>query len=234
MARITRKELKTDKFALEVEHTVTFFEEHGREILQYGGIALAVIVLGGGLFLYRQRQGTAREAALSRAIAVQDTPVGPPPAGATNLNSFPTQQVKDQVAVKAFSDLKDQYSGSNEAEIAQYYLGTIQAEQEKWSDAEKNFQEVAAHGNEQYSSLAKFSLAQVYFAQGKLDSGRKLLEDLMAHPTVFVSKEQAQIALARVLMASKPDEARKLLEPLRNTPGAVSEVALQLLGQLPR
>ena len=32
MARITRKELKADKFALEVEHTVTLFEEHKREI----------------------------------------------------------------------------------------------------------------------------------------------------------------------------------------------------------
>ena len=36
MARITRKELKTDKFALEVEHTVNFFEEHQKEIIRYG------------------------------------------------------------------------------------------------------------------------------------------------------------------------------------------------------
>ena len=36
MARITRKDLKTDKFALEVGHTVDFFEEHRREVVRYG------------------------------------------------------------------------------------------------------------------------------------------------------------------------------------------------------
>ena len=41
MSRITRKELKTDKFALEIGHTVTFFEEHRQEIIRYGGVALA-------------------------------------------------------------------------------------------------------------------------------------------------------------------------------------------------
>ena len=35
VARITRKELKSDKFALEVEHTVTFFEEHQKELIRY-------------------------------------------------------------------------------------------------------------------------------------------------------------------------------------------------------
>ena len=36
MSRITRKELKTDKFALEVEHTVSLFEQHRQEIIRYG------------------------------------------------------------------------------------------------------------------------------------------------------------------------------------------------------
>ena len=45
MARITRKELKSDKFALEVGQTVSFFEEHRQEILRYGAIALGVAVL---------------------------------------------------------------------------------------------------------------------------------------------------------------------------------------------
>ena len=56
----------------------------------------------------------------------------------------------------------------------------------------------------------------------------------MAHPTLFVSKDQATIALARVLIVThKVDEARNLIGPLRNTPGSVGEVALQLYGELP-
>src|SRR5262249_7906920 len=108
---------------------------------------------------------------------------------------FPTEQVKDDAALKVFSDLRSKYSGSDEAEIAGYYVGGIQAGQGKLADAEKTLREVAEKGNEQYASLAKLSLAEVYFAQGKVDQGRKIFEDLIAHPTLFVSKDQAQIGL---------------------------------------
>ena len=45
-----------------------------------------------------------------------------------------------------------------------------------------------------------------------------MLRDLIAHPTIFVSKEQATITLARYLAPKKPAEARKLLDPLRLNP----------------
>src|ERR1044071_3217132 len=89
VARITRKELKSDKFALEVEHTVTLFEEHQKEIIRYGAIALAGVVLIVGYVMYSRYQHGVREAALARAIQIQEAPVGPPQPG-QNMN-FPTQ-----------------------------------------------------------------------------------------------------------------------------------------------
>jgi predicted negative regulator of RcsB-dependent stress response len=231
VARITRKELKTDKFALEVEHTVNFFEEHQKELIRYGGIGLALVVLLLGWMTYSRHQHTAREAALARAIEVQESPVGPPQPG-ENRN-FPTQESKDQAALQAFSQVTSTYSGSAEGEIAEYYLGSIRADQGKLAEAEKSFKEVADKGDARYSSLAKLSLAQIYFADGRDAQGEGLLRDLMAHPTTFVSKEQATIALARYLSVKKPAEARKLLDPLRSQPGAVGQVALSLYGQLP-
>jgi predicted negative regulator of RcsB-dependent stress response len=233
LARITRKELKADKFALEVEHTVTLFEEHRQEIVRYGAIVLAVVLLGVGFYFYRGRQHATREAALARAIQVQETSVGPPTPGSPSSNTFPTQQVKDEAATKVFTDLKNQYPGSEQALIAQYFLGTIQANQGKLADAEKSLQEVAAKGDDKYASLAKLSLGQVYFADGKIDQGKKVFEDLAAHPTIFVSKEQAQLAMARDLIPVRPADARKILDGLRNTPGTVGQVALTLYGQLP-
>ena len=56
MARITRKELKTDRFALEVGHTVDFLEEHRGLILRIGGAALVVILLVAGIVYYRRHQ----------------------------------------------------------------------------------------------------------------------------------------------------------------------------------
>ena len=231
MARITRKELKTDKFALEVEHTVDFFEEHRTEIVRYGAAAVAVAAIVVLTFVYRAHQHTVRQAALAKAISIQETPVGQ--ATRPGETSFPTQEAKDKEAIKAFSELAAKDSGTDEGYIADYYLGSIAADQGKLSDAEKRFSEVADSAGKRYASLAKLALGQLYFAEGKPDLGEKTLRALMANPTVFVSKDQAAITLAKMLAPIKPDEARKLLDPLRARPGAVSEAAIQAYGNLP-
>ena len=230
MSRITRKELKSDKFALEVEHGITFFEEHQKEVARYGTIALGVAVLIFGYVIYSRHEHSNREQALSSAIRVQEAPVG---LSANGGLAFPTQEAKDQESVRVFSELQSKYSGSAEGEIAQYYLASIKADQGKLAEAEKLYAEVAKNGDAKYASLAKLSLAQIYFADGRDAQGEATLRDLMANPSDYVSKEQATISLARFLAPKKPAEARKLLEPLRTQAGGVSQVALQLIGELP-
>src|SRR4029077_404321 len=125
----------------------------------------------------------ARQDALARAISVQEAPVGPTTPG-QNQN-FPTQEVKDDVALKAFNDLQSKYSGSDEGAIAEYYVGAIKADQGKLAEAEKSFKNVADKGDAKYASLAKFSLSQIYFADGRDGEGETVLRDLMAHPTIY-------------------------------------------------
>jgi predicted negative regulator of RcsB-dependent stress response len=170
-----------------------------------------------------------REQALTKAIQVQEAPVGPSPNGGP---SFPTQEAKDREALRVFTDLRNKYAGSQEGEIAESYLGAIEADQGKLGEAEKSFQEVVRKGDQNYVSLARLSLAQIYFADGRSDLGEKTLRELMAKPTIFVSQGQAAITLARYLAVKKPAEARKLLDPLRNLPGAVGQVALQAYGEI--
>ena len=231
MARITRKELKTDKFALEIGETFSFFEEHQKEITRYGGIAVAVIALIAAYTVYSRHQQAAREDALSQAITLQGAPVGAP--SAPGGMAFPNQPAKDAATSKAFADVAARYPGSAEGEIAQYYLGAIKADAGDMAGAEKQFQEVAQKGDAKYASLAKMSLAQLYFGTGKDAQGEAVLRDLMAHPTVFVSKDQAAVTLARFLMAKKPAEARKLLDPIKLQPGPVGQLALTLSSQIP-
>ncbi|MGA2738052.1 MAG: tetratricopeptide repeat protein [Bryobacteraceae bacterium] len=231
MARITRKELKTDKFALEVGHTVDFFEEHQTDILRYGAAALVVAALAVLFLVYRSHQQTARQEALAKAIEVQEAPVGQASPGAPI--SFPNQEAKDKEAVKVFSELASKYSGTDEGYIAEYYLGCIAADQGKLGEADKRFSSVANSAGKQYASLAKLSLGQLYFAEGKPGAGKEMLRSLMDHPTVFVSKDQAAVVLAKVLAPTEPAEARKLLDPLRAKPGAISQTAIQAYGDLP-
>jgi predicted negative regulator of RcsB-dependent stress response len=231
VSRITRKELKTDQVALQVEHGITFFEEHQKEIGKWAGVAAVLAVLIFGYSIYSRNETGKREQALGAAIRIQEAGVGVSGNGGL---AFPTQEAKDTEALKAFTDIRTKSAGSNEGDIAGYYLGSIKADQGKLADAEKLFQEVAQKGDEKYASLAKLSLAQLYFGDGRADLGEKTFRDLIDHPTLFVSKEQATIALARYLAPKKPAEARKLLEPLRNSNNRnVSTLALSLIGELP-
>ena len=165
-------------------------KHHKNEAVKYGAIAIGVIVLIVGYTIYSRGQHSNREQALAAAIRVQEAPVGVSGNGGP---AFPSQEAKDQETIRVFTDLQTKYSGSAEGEIAQYYLGSIKADQGKLAEAEKLYQEVAQKGDEKYASLAKFSLAQIYFADGRADQGEKLLRDLIAHPTVFVSADQATI-----------------------------------------
>jgi predicted negative regulator of RcsB-dependent stress response len=232
VARITRKELKSDKFALEVGHTVDFFEEHREKIFLYGGVALGVIALIVGYWLLSRHQHAVREEALYSAIQAMYAPVGQ--QAQPGAQSFPTEQARDQQAIKVLSDVVSKYGGSPEGEIAEYYLGSILANQGRLADAEKRFANVAEKGNEKYASLAKLSLAQIYFADGKVNEGEKTLQDLIAHPTVFVSKDQATISLARQLATRNPAEARKLLQPLLSQAGPVGQVAASVNSEIPQ
>lgn len=231
MARITRKDLKTDKFALEVEHTMDFFEEHRREILRYGAIALAVVAVILAIWFWQRHQRGVREDALAQAIQVQEAPVGgQAPPGAI---SFPTEQVKQAEATKVFTALAGKYSGTEEGRIAEYYLASMEADQGKLADAERRYQQVAQSGGKRVASLAKWSLAQLYFATARSAQGEQLLRELIDKPTEFVSREQATLTLARMLAPTKPAEARKLLDPLRTSRSVVSQTAIQLYSELP-
>jgi predicted negative regulator of RcsB-dependent stress response len=231
VARITRKELKSDKFAQEVGLTVTFFEEHQKDVVRYGGIGVVVALLIAGFVIYQRHEHTARQAELAAAIRIQETPVAAVAVG--GQQTFPAQDAKDQAALKAFADLQSKYSGSDEGQIAEYYLGAIHSDQGKLGEAEKNFLDVANHGDKNYASLAKLSLADIYFSDGRADQGEKTLRDLMANPTLFVSKDQAAIALARHLMGKNNAEARKLLAPIKDEKSGVASIAQVMYSQLP-
>ena len=231
MDRITRSKLKTDRFAVEVEHSVEYVAEHKKQVVQYGVIGVVVALIIAGIWYYRDGQHTKRQEELAQAMEIMQAPVG---AGAAQGALFyTTEALKSAAAEKAFKAVFDKYPGSAEGTVAASYLGAISTDQGKLADAEKYFKIVADSSDQNYASMGKLSLAQVQLSTGRAADAEKLLRSLYEKPTMFVSKEQAAIALARALALSKPAEARKLLEPLRTERPAVSQLASTLLSELP-
>jgi len=230
--KITRHDLKTDKFAQEVGLTVEFLSLHRQQAVRYGAIAAAVLAVVVGGYFYLKYQKGVRQRELRAASEIYEATVGAAPADNPYLKMFPTQAEKDRAVEKALGDLAARHAGKDEGAIARYYLAIIAADEGRMLEAEKAFQEVADTGDVNYASLAKFALAQMYQGQGKTAQAEQLLRGLVEKPTVMVSKEQATIALGRLLGAAKPAEARKLLEPLRGERSAVSRAALTALSEI--
>lgn len=229
--QLSRKDLKTDKFAVEVEHTVDYLSAHRAQTIRVVIAVAVVLLLAAGVYYYRNSQHAAREQALAEALAVQAAPVGTaPPNGGP---SFPSESAKQDAVTKAFNLLGSNYSGSEEAYIAEYYLAGMDVSGAKMDSAKKRYQDVADHANKNYGSLAKLALSQIDFAENRSADAEKILRDLIDNPTDLVSKEQATIVLARGIGPTRPADARKLLEPLAAAGGQVSQIAIAALTELP-
>jgi predicted negative regulator of RcsB-dependent stress response len=228
---LTRKELKQDNVALKVEETFDFFTLHRNQMVRYVGIALGVIVVAAGIYYYIDAQKSVREQMLGDAIADQAATVGPaqPNGGLT----FPTEAAKKEATVKAYTKLITEHGGSEEAYVAEYALGSMDADAGNMVDARKKYQDVADHANKNYASLAKLALAQLDFAENKNAEAQALLKELQDNPTDLVSKTQATFALAKGLAPTQPEEARKLLVTLASAQSDVSQVAVTALQDLP-
>lgn len=174
--------------------------------------------------------GRKRQQALNAALLISNGNVGEngPPGALT----FPTQDAKDKAEIKAFNELAQKYPGTEVGAIAVYHLGTLAADKGNMTEAEKYLKQ-AAGGPKVYASLAKLALARIYGATKRLPEAENLMRSLIDHPTILVSKEEAIVALAEIEAANnKPEEARKLLEPLRTQRSAVSRAAIQALSNL--
>jgi predicted negative regulator of RcsB-dependent stress response len=229
--RLTRHELKTDKFVEEVGQTVHFLEEHRQAVIRYGSIVLAVLIVAGAGYAWMRAKKAERQSALAAVLETYNAPVmDPPPA---EFKAFRTEQEKNDAIVKGCNELIQKYAGSDEAAVASYLLGAHAADQGDLAAAERYLKEAADDASREYASLAKFSLAQLYTLQNRTSDAERLLRELAQKPTTLVTKEQAELELARVLMKTRPEEARKLVAPLVNRPGAVGRISATLLAQIP-
>lgn len=231
MDRLTRHDLKTDKFVEEVGQTVHFLEAHRSQAIRYGGIALAVLLVAGGGYWYMQNQKALRQQALYNAMETYNARVMPeaPPEG---MKAFKSQAEKDAALAKELGEVMAKYSGSDEADVATYLSGVAAADAGRLDEAERHLKAAAGGGCDDYASLAKLSLAQIYTTGGKTAEAEKVLREVIAKPTILVTKEQATLNLARLLAKSKPEEAKKLLEPLRTAPGSASRAAIQAYAEI--
>jgi hypothetical protein len=111
-------------------------------------------------------------------------------------------------------------------------MGANAADQGNIAEARKYLTEAVKDGGKEYGSLAKLALAGIAKSEGKTAEAEALLKELIDSPSTLVGKEQATIELASLIAATKPEEARKLLEPLRTENSSAGRTAITMLADL--
>jgi predicted negative regulator of RcsB-dependent stress response len=228
--RQLKKVVKNDEFKQQVWHGIDFLKDHTAEAKKYGGIALALLVVAGGTYFYINHQADTREEALAHALRVDQGTVGPN-TQAPNLH-FDTQEEKDKASEKAFRDVAAKYPGTQESAIALINLGQAAVDRGDVAEGEKDLKSVVDSAPAAYASQAALALAQLYDIEGKSAEAKKLLENLVKNPTLTVSKDEAQLALARVQVKTDPAGACKMLQGLQTGRNAISKAAVSEAGEI--
>lgn len=229
MDKVLRKELKTDEVAVATEHGLEYVVDHKKDITRYGIGAAAVLIVAAGAWWFWQSGVETRRNELSQLLAIKEATIGTEAAqGAVKF--FPTEAERDKAFQAGIDKMLAQHGGSEEAAVAMYYRGVTQGDKGDLAGARKSF-EAAAGSSSDYASLAKYALAGLHSAEGRAADAEKLYRELIARPTPLVSSDQATIDLARLLKGTRPEEARKLVEPLRGARGALARTAVTLLSE---
>lgn len=224
-----KEQVRHDQFTDTITGIVDYTVTHRNQVIRWTIVAGVVLIVAGIALWISASRRSAREMDLQAALSVAEAQVGTPNAPGKN---FPTQDAKNKAAIKALQGVVSKDGGTREGLIAQYYLGTLQA-QTGDKAAEANLQPVAKSGSD-FAPLAKVALAQIYAGQNKMPEAQGYLREVINKPTDLVSKAQAQILLAKLVQPTNPAEARKLAEAVK-TPGqspAATRAADQIISSL--
>ncbi len=245
MARLSRHELKEDKFRTAYEDYEHFAKTHYREIAEVVGMVFVIIGLVLGLrYLVNQREAAAN-AQLGEALETFHAYVGTAAPGTLGpqTQSFPTAHEKYAKALAQFSAMTNikgvlrLLPEQKAVRIARYHVGLCQAELGDPAGAIKTLTQAGADREPAIGSLARFALAGELVMTGKTADGVKIYQDLVDHPTATVPKATAQMALADALRGTQPAQARQLYERMQKeyaTEPELAESIRQQLASLPK
>jgi len=233
---LTRHELKEqlqhDHFTDAVSHVFTYTQTHRQQVTRWVITGLVILVIAGGAFWYASYRSSVRQRDLQAAFDVLETPLATANPSAEG-KTFPSDQAKRDASMKALADVVAKDGGTREGFVAQYYLGTLKAQNGDSKGAEADLQAVA-NSSSQCAPLAKIALAELYAGQNRTSEAQNLLREIINKPAELVSKAQAQILLARLEGSTNPQEAKKILQSLKkpNQDPAVARAADQISAQL--
>jgi TolA-binding protein len=214
MDRQHRRELKHDKFVDELGTLSTRARENQRLLMLLTGGLVVVAILAYGFFFYRSNREDKAQGALAKAIETMDSPLKPAtptPGTPENPNAkYKTEAERASAAEKQFKDVQANYSSSDAADIANLYLGRIEASRGDVAAGRKHLQ--AFIDSEPKSILvgpARYSLYQLRIENGEASQVSNELQGEIAKSTPALPPDTLLVLLAHAYDAQGNNEKSK-------------------------
>ncbi len=230
MARISRKQLKHDRFVEEVGQSVVYVSSHRKQLLIWGGVAIVLIIAIASYGGYRRTRAAETRAEFQKAVEMYHGRVDTQqqPGGIT----FPTTIARFRDTTEQLEKVISEYGAREETVAAAYYLALLEIEQEKLEEARKRLEGIVDNKGE-YAALARLALADLHARRQEDEQARRHYQHLIDNPTRVVPKSRAQLALARYLSTTdKEEEAKTILEEMMKEPGTAGVSAGTTLTEL--
>jgi hypothetical protein len=212
----TRRQLKEDKFAETAQGAAQWATGHRQTVIWIALLALTAILLTAGVITWRNHQTDQANIELSTAMRTFETPLVP--AGAPAGDSGPTFSTiadRAKAAQKEFKAAADKYSTVAPGRIARYMSGIALIQAGDKAGSEQELKTAANFRDKDVAALAKMALASIYRGTNRASEAVAIYKDLSEHPTVTVSKAQAQLELAAIYETSDPQQASLIYQQLQ-------------------
>jgi tetratricopeptide (TPR) repeat protein len=167
-----------------------------RTQILYGLIGLIVIAVGiYAIVRWRHTHAEEAEAAMGRAIAINDAEIGASAPPGSRDPFFTSQQERSERAIQEFEKIAAKYGDPYRTE-ARYFVATNELVTDRLK-AETDLQSLA-NGSGDVAVLAKYALSQAKEADGNLDQAAALYSQLASANSQVVTPDSANLRLAVV------------------------------------
>lgn len=128
--RLSRKEIKRDGFMESVGGALEWIQDHSRALIGLIAAMIVAVIVIGLLLAHFQRREQQADEALAEAMRVYQATVDPVAADPADPKAptFPDSGSRLQAASELLQRVRDDFGGSDAAEIATAYLGQIAIE----------------------------------------------------------------------------------------------------------
>jgi predicted negative regulator of RcsB-dependent stress response len=194
---ISRRDLKKDEIREGLAQGATSVLAHQKDAAIFLGICVVVLGAVLGWRLYTEHQNSKATDAYANAMDAFNAHVrtAAEPVDPSEL-SFADDKSKFTEAAKRFVTVAQKYPRTKPGQMSAYFAGLSYEKLDNNNQAAEWLNREGKSSDADFSSLARLELAQLDDKMGKKAEAEQLLKDLIAKPTVFVSKPVAMLALA--------------------------------------